>query len=129
MKKTIISTANAPAAIGPYEQGIKFGSFIFTSGQIPIDPETNKLITGNIKDETTQVLRNIEGVLRAAGSSLNKAIKITVYLKDLSNFTLMNEAYESFFTQSKPARSCVEVSRLPKDVGVEMDAVAFTEEV
>lgn len=128
MKKTIISTTNAPAAIGPYEQGIKVGPFIFTSGQIPIDPETNESVTGGIEEETKQVLRNIEEVLRAAGSSLNNVIKVTVYLKDISNFALMNKVYGSFFTESKPARSCVEVCDLPKNAGVEMDAVAFVEE-
>ena len=127
MKKTIISTKLAPAAIGPYEQGIKIGSFIFTSGQIPIDPETNNLVAGDIKNETTQVLRNIEAVLQAAGSSLDKIIKVTVYLKNISDFSSMNEVYQSFFTENKPARSCVEVSNLPKGVGVEMDAVAYVE--
>lgn len=127
MNKTIISTPNAPAAIGPYEQGIKVGSFIFTSGQIPMDPETNELVTESIESETRQVLQNIDGVLRAGGSSLDNIIKITVYLKNMSDFSSMNEVYQSFFSKSKPARSCVEVSRLPKGVGVEMDAIAFVE--
>ena len=125
MNKTAISTSKAPAAIGPYEQAIKAGSFIFTSGQIPINPATNELVGGEIQDETRQVLKNISAVLQAGGSSLENTVKITVYLKDLSNFARMNEIYQSFFPQSKPARSCVEVSELPKGVGVEMDAVAF----
>lgn len=127
MKKTIISTKHAPLAIGPYEQGIKFGPFIFTSGQIPIDPETNNLVAGDIKNETTQVLRNIEAVLLAGGSSLDKVIKVTVYLKNISDFSSMNDVYQSFFKENKPTRSCVEVSNLPKGVGVEMDAVAYVD--
>lgn len=127
MGKIILSTAKAPAAIGPYEQGIKINSFIFTSGQIPINPETNELVRGSIEDETRQVLKNINEVLRAGGSSLDNAVKITVYLKNMSDFLRMNEVYQSFFPKSKPARSCVEVSELPKGVGVEMDAVAFVE--
>ena len=128
MKKTIISTSKAPAAIGSYEQGIRVGSFIFTSGQIPMNPETNELVRGDIGNETRQVLKNISEVLCAGGSSLDNAVKITVYLKDMSNFTRMNEIYQSFFTRNKPARTCVEVSELPKEVRVEMDAVAFVEE-
>lgn len=127
MKKTVISTSKAPTAIGPYEQGIKVGSFIFTSGQIPINPETNELVGDKIEDETRQVLKNLSEVLQAGGSSLDNAIKITVYLKDMSNFARMNEIYQSFFPRNKPARTCVEVSELPKGVGVEMDAVAFVE--
>ena len=127
MNKTILSTLKAPAAIGPYEQGIRVGSFIFTSGQIPINPETNELIGGKIEDETKQVLKNIGAVLQAGGSSLENTVKITVYLRDMSNFTRMNKIYQSFFPKNKPARTCVEVSELPKGVGVEMDAVAFVE--
>ncbi len=127
MNKTILSTIQAPAAIGPYEQGIRVGSFIFTSGQIPINPETNELIGGEIEDETRQVLKNIGAVLQAGGSSLENAVKITVYLKDMSNFARMNKIYQSFFSKNKPARTCVEVSELPKGVAVEMDAVAFVE--
>ncbi len=127
MKKTILSTLKAPAAIGPYEQGIRAGSFIFTSGQIPIDPETNELIAGEIEDETKQVLKNIGAVLETGGSSLENAVKITVYLKNMSNFARMNKIYQSFFPKNKPARTCVEASELPKGVGVEMDAVAFVE--
>lgn len=127
MKKTVVSTSKAPSVIGPYEQGIKIDSFVFTSGQIPINPETNEPVRGSIEDETRQVLENISEVLRAGGSSLDNAIKITVYLKDLSLFSRMNEVYRSFFPENKPARTCVEVSELPKGVGVEMDAVAFIE--
>lgn len=127
MNKTIISTLKAPEAIGPYEQGIRVGSFIFTSGQIPINPETNELVGGEIEDETRQVLKNIDAVLQAGRSSLENTVKITVYLKDMSNFSRMNKVYQSFFSKNKPARTCVEVSELPKGVGVEMDAVAFVE--
>lgn len=127
MRKKIISTPNAPKAIGPYEQGIKIGSFIFTSGQIPINPETNEPVTGGIENETRQVLKNISEILLAEKSSMNNVIKITVYLKNLSNFSLMNDVYSTFFPDNKPARSCVEVSNLPKGAGVEMDAIAFVE--
>jgi 2-iminobutanoate/2-iminopropanoate deaminase len=127
MEKTILATLTARAAIGPYEHGIRFGSFIFTSGQIPINPETNELISGEIEDETKQVLKNIGAVLEAGGSSLENTVKITVYLKNMSNFSRMNKIYQSFFSKNKPARTCVEVSELPKGVGVEMDAVAFVE--
>lgn len=125
MEKTIIKTEKAPAAIGPYEQGIRAGSLVFSSGQIPINPETNELVTGSIEEETRQVLKNLSEVLQAGGSSLDNAIKITVYLKDISEFARMNEIYQSFFAKNKPARSCVEVSGLPKGVSVEMDAVAI----
>ena len=128
MKKTIISTLKAPTAIGPYEQGISIGPFIFTSGQIPINPETNELVGSEIEDETRQVLKNISEVLQAGGSSLDNTVKITVYLKDMSNFGRMNKIYQSFFTNNKPVRTCVEVSELPKGVGVEMDAIAFLQE-
>ena len=125
MKKEIISTKNAPAAVGPYEQGIKAGSLVFTAGQIPLRPDTNELISGSIEKETEQVLKNIKAVLEAGGSSMDNVIKTTVYLKDMSDFSKMNEVYQSFFSNSKPARSCVEVSKLPKDARVEIDAVAF----
>ncbi len=128
MNRIIISTSKAPAAIGPYEQGIRAGSFVFTSGQIPINPETDELVGGEIEDETRQVLKNISEVLQAGGSSLENAVKITVYLNDMSNFARMNKTYQSFFPRNKPARSCVEVSELPKGVRVEMDAVAFVED-
>ena len=127
MNKTILSTLKAPEAIGPYEQGVRVGSFIFTSGQIPINPETNELVGGEIEDETRQVLKNIDAVLQAGKSSLENTVKITVYLKDMSNFARMNKIYQSFFSKNKPARTCVEVSKLPKGVGIEMDAVAFVE--
>ena len=127
MNKTILSTLKAPEAIGPYEQGVRVGSFIFTSGQISINPETNELVVGEIEDETRQVLKNIDAVLQAGKSSLENTVKITVYLKDMSNFARMNKIYQSFFSKNKPARTCVEVSKLPKGVGIEMDAVAFVE--
>lgn len=127
MNKEILSTLKAPEAIGPYEQGIRVGSFIFTSGQIPINPATNELVGGEIEGETRQVLKNIDAVLQAGKSSLENAVKITVYLKDMSDFTRMNKIYQSFFSKNKPARTCVEVSELPKGAGVEMDAVAFVE--
>lgn len=127
MKKEIIKTDKAPAAIGPYEQAIRFGSLLFTSGQIPIDPKTNEIVGGDIKKQSQRVFENLKGILEASGSSLEKVIKVTVYLKDLKDFNDMNRIYEEYFGKSKPARSCVEVSNLPKGVAVEVDLIAHSE--
>lgn len=124
MRKEIISTDKAPKAIGPYSQGIKAGGFIFVSGQIPLEPETGIVVTGDIDVQTERVLKNIAGVLEAAGSSLEGVVKTTVYLKDMADFPKFNECYAGFFPVNPPARATVEVSRLPKDVRVEIDAVA-----
>ena len=126
MKKKIIATPKAPAAIGPYSQAIRIGDFLYTSGQISLDPETMEMITGDIEVETEKVLKNIEAILKDAGLNLNNIIKTTVYLTDLSEFARMNQVYENFFTDTKPARACVQVAALPKGAKVEIDVVAHS---
>lgn len=123
MQKEIISTVNAPAAIGPYSQGIKIGDFIFTSGQLPVNPATGELVS-EIKAATKQSLENVKAVLEQAGSSLDKAIKVVVFVSDMNNFGQVNEVYAEYFKENPPARSCVEVARLPKDALVEIEAIA-----
>ena len=120
-----IHTNSAPAAIGPYSQAIDTGAFIFTSGQIPIEPSTGQVVNGGIKEQTAQVLENLKNVLEAAGSGMEKVIKTTVFIKDLSDFSAMNEVYAKYFSEPYPARSCVEVNRLPKGVLIEIEAVAL----
>ena len=124
MDKKIITTSEAPAAIGPYSQAIRIGEFLYTSGQISLDPNSMELITGNIEVETERVLKNIEAILNADGLKLNNIIKTTVYLTDLSEFGRMNQVYEKFFVETKPARACVQVAALPKGAKVEIDAIA-----
>lgn len=124
MDKVVITTKNAPAAIGPYSQGIKAGNLIFTSGQLPINPATGELIT-DIKAAARQSLENVKSILEAAGSSMNNAIKITVFLKDMNDFAAVNEVYSEYFTEKMPARSAVQVARLPKDGVIEIEAVAL----
>lgn len=124
--KKIISTPKAPAAIGPYSQAIRIGDFLYTSGQISLDPETMEMITGDIEVETEKVLKNIEAILKEDGLNLNNIIKTTVYLTDLSEFARMNQVYENFFTDTKPARACVQVAALPKGAKVEIDVVAHS---
>lgn len=126
MKKKIIATPKAPAAIGPYSQAIRIGDFLYTSGQISLDPETMEMITGNIEVETEKVLKNIEAILKEDELNLNNIIKTTVYLTDLSEFARMNQVYENFFTDTKPARACVQVAALPKGAKVEIDVVAHS---
>jgi 2-iminobutanoate/2-iminopropanoate deaminase len=126
MEKKIISTSKAPAAIGPYSQAIRIGDFVYTSGQISLDAETMEMITGDIEVETEKVLNNIEAILKADGLGLNNIIKTTVYLTDLSEFARMNQVYEKFFLDTKPARACVQVAALPKGAKVEIDAVAHS---
>ena len=118
-----ISTKNAPNAIGPYSQAIKAGGFVFCSGQIAIDPKTNEFKPGTIIEETTRVIENLKAVLKQANSGLKKTIKVTVYLLNIDNFTEMNKVYEKYFL-NKPARSTIEVSKLPKGAKVEIDAIA-----
>ena len=125
MEKELIETDKAPKAIGPYSQAVTAGDFIFLSGQIPINPDTGELVTGTIEEQTQMVIQNLELVLEAAGSSIEMVVKTTVYLKAMSDFAAMNGIYESHFGGSKPARATVEVSRLPKDVKIEMDAIAI----
>jgi len=124
MHKRTIKTSDAPAAIGPYEQAIGFGNFVFTSGQIALDPKTGEFLEDEIEQETERVLKNIEAVLKADGLSLADVIKTTVYLADLNHFARMNAVYESLFAGHKPARACVQVAALPKGAKVEMDAIA-----
>ncbi|GGA36573.1 RidA family protein [Psychrobacillus lasiicapitis] len=126
MVKEVISTENAPGAIGPYSQAIKKGKFIFVSGQLPVNPQTGE-ISEDIKEQTIQSLNNVKKVVEAAGASLEDVVKTTVFLTDLSNFSDVNEIYGRYFTENFPARSCVEVSRLPKDVGVEIEVIAILE--
>jgi|TARA_Y100000310_G_scaffold328369_1_gene396400 2-iminobutanoate/2-iminopropanoate deaminase len=124
MEKQIIKTDQAPAAIGPYSQGVRIGDFLFTSGQIALDPATGEMCSGEIEQETEQTLQNIEAILKAGGLSLGHVVKTTVYLADLNHFVRMNQVYEQFFSSNKPARACVQVAALPKGAKVEIDAVA-----
>jgi len=124
-----VKTKNAPAAIGPYSQAIKLrqgtGGLIYTSGQIPIVPETGQVIEGGIEVQAVQVLENMKNVLEAAGSGLSRVLKTTVFIKDMTTFAAINEIYAKYFNEPFPSRSCVEVARLPKDVLIEIEAVAI----
>jgi 2-iminobutanoate/2-iminopropanoate deaminase len=124
--KSIIKTDKAPQAIGPYSQGVKVekGGLIFVSGQIPINPESGEIISGSIGEETRQVLKNLKAILEEAGSGLDKVVKTTVFLKNMDDFAEMNQVYSEFFKKDPPARSTVEVSRLPKGVRIEIEATA-----
>ena len=123
--REIISTKDAPQAIGPYSQAIKANGLVFVSGQIPIDPTTQQVITGNVGSQTDRVLRNLSEILEAAGSGLGKVVRTTVFLKNMSEFAAMNEVYGKYFSTAPPARSTIEVARLPKDVLVEIDVIAL----
>src|SRR4051812_21930847 len=123
--KEIVATKNAPQAIGPYSQGIKANGFVFTAGQVAIDPATGNVVEGDVRQQTERVLQNVSAILQAAGSSLDHAVKTTVFLKNMSDFAAMNEIYAKFFTARQPARSTVEVAELPKNVLVEIDVVAL----
>src|SRR5262249_42421526 len=123
--KDRVQTDNAPKAIGPYSQAIKANGLIFASGQIPLDPATMQIVEGGIREQTDRVLNNLSAVLGAAGSSLDRVVKTTVFLADLGEFAEMNEVYGRFFGQTPPARSTVEVARLPRDVRVEIDVIAL----
>ncbi len=125
MEKRVISTNHAPAAIGPYSQAITIGNLVFVSGQIPLIPSTGEIIQGDIKLQTKQVLENLKNILNAAGSSLDNVVKTTVFLKDLNDYAAINDVYKEFFRQKPPARAAVQAARLPKDVGVEIEAIAF----
>ena len=121
-----VSTTNAPAAIGPYAQGIIVNGLFYSSGQIPLTA-SGELVDGDITAQTNQVFENLKAVLEEAGSSLNRVVKTTVFLKDMNDFVLMNEAYANHFGEHKPARSAVEVARLPKDVKIEIEVIAVVE--
>ncbi len=123
--RTIISTDKAPAAVGPYSQAVKVGNLAFISGQIPINPQNGELVRGDIVSQTRQVLDNLKAIIEACGSSLEKTVKVTIFLTDMDNFATVNGIYSEYFSQEPPARACVEVSRLPKNVAVEMDAVVL----
>ncbi|QGP94046.1 2-iminobutanoate/2-iminopropanoate deaminase [Neomoorella glycerini] len=125
--KNVIATDEAPQAIGPYSQAIKAGNFIFTSGQIPIDPANGQIVGGGAAEQTARVMANLQAVLAAAGAGLDDVVKTTLYIKDMNDFGTINEVYSRYFTKEPPARSCVEVARLPKDVLVEIEAVAVVE--
>lgn len=124
MKKEIINTKKAPGAVGPYSQAVKVGNFLFTSGQIPLVPETGELISGDIKKAAERCLENIKAILEEAGTCLENVIKTTVYVKNVSDFTDVNEVYARYFQKDMPARSCVEV-KLPKDALVEIEVIAL----
>ncbi len=123
--KEVISTGGAPKAIGPYSQAIKANGFIFTAGQIALDPGTGQLVEGDVARQTARVLESLKGIVEAAGSSLDRAVKATVYLKDMNDFAAMNEVYARYFPTNPPARSTVEAARLPRDVRVEIDLVVL----
>jgi len=125
MKREVIATEKAPAAVGPYSQAIRVGDLVFTAGQLAIDPATGKLVEGGIEEQTRQVLRNISAVLEAAGSSLDRVAKTTVFLKDMGDFKALNQVYGEFFASEPPARSTVEVSDLALGALVEIDAIAI----
>ena len=122
--KDIVNTDRGPKPIGPYSQGVKINGLLYLSGQIPLDPKTNELISGDIKAQTERVLENIKGILEAAGSNLHHVVKTTVFLKDMNEFSGMNEVYAKYFTAAHPARSTVQVARLPKDASVEIEVIA-----
>ena len=123
--REIVSTKDAPQAIGPYSQAIKANGFVFTSGQIAIDPATQQLVSGDVAAQTERVLRNLSEILEAAGSGLGKVVKSTVFLKSMDDFAAMNAVYAKYFSSTPPSRSTVEVARLPRDVLVEIDVIAL----
>lgn len=123
--RQVVATQAGPKAIGPYSQAVKANGFVFVSGQIPLDPSTQQLVEGDVAAQTERVLQNLSGILQAAGSSLRQVVKCGVFLKSMSDFGAMNEVYGRYFTEDPPARSTVEVARLPKDVLVEIDVIAL----
>ena len=124
MKHQVIHTDNAPAAIGPYSQAIKAGNMLFVSGQVPFVPETMEIVEGDVKAQTAQSLKNVQAILAEAGLDFSHVVKSTVFIKDMNEFAQINEVYGEFFGENKPARACVEVARLPKDVKVEIEVIA-----
>ena len=124
-ERRIVKTEGAPGAIGPYSQAVVAGGFVYASGQIPIDPATGQFVEGGVREQTEQVLRNLSKVLEAAGSSLGRVVKTTVFLADMNDFAAMNEAYAGFFAEEPPARSTVQAARLPRDARVEIDVIAL----
>ena len=124
MEKQVISTSTAPGAIGPYSQAVKAGHFVYTSGQLPINPANGELVS-EIKEATAQSLENVKAILEAAGTSLDKVVKTLVFLRDMNDFAAMNEVYATYFTVDAPARSCVQAAKLPKDAIVEIEVIAL----
>lgn len=124
MKHQVIHTDNAPKAIGPYSQAVKAGNMLFVSGQVPFVPETMEIVEGDVKAQTAQSLKNVQAILAEAGLDFSHVVKSTVFIKDMNEFAQINEVYAEFFGENKPARACVEVARLPKDVLVEIEAIA-----
>ncbi|TAH39089.1 MAG: RidA family protein [Bacteroidetes bacterium] len=122
--KTIINTSGAPAPIGPYSQAVKAGNLLFVSGQIPLDPKSGELVNKDIEAETRQVMKNIEAILKEAGMNFNSIVKTSIFLKDMNDFAKVNAVYGENFSQNPPARETVQVSRLPKDVNVEISVIA-----
>ncbi len=125
MNTRIIKTDQAPAAIGPYSQAVRIGNMLYTAGQIALDPRSGEFLSGEIEQETERTLENISAILKADELSLNNVVKTTVYLTDLSHFARMNQIYEKYFSENKPARACVQVAALPKGAKVEIEAIAF----
>ena len=124
-ERRIVKTEGAPGAIGPYSQAVVAGGFVYASGQIPLDPATGQFVEGGVREQTAQVLRNLSKVLEAAGSSLSRVVKTTVFLADMNDFAAMNETYAEFFAQEPPARATLQAARLPRDARVEIDVVAL----
>ena len=124
MKHQVIHTDNAPKAIGPYSQAVKAGNLLFVSGQVPFVPETMEIVEGDVKAQTAQSLKNLQAILAEAGLDFSHVVKSTVFIKDMNEFAQINEVYAEFFGENKPARACVEVARLPKDVKVEIELIA-----
>ena len=124
MKHQVIHTDNAPKAIGPYSQAVKAGNMLFVSGQVPFVPETMEIVEGDVKAQTAQSLKNVQAILTEAGLDFSNVVKSTVFIKDMNEFAQINEVYAEFFGENKPARACVEVARLPKDVKVEIEVIA-----
>ena len=125
MEKEIMLSKKAPAAIGPYSPALQVGNLIFASGQVPIDPKTGKMIEGDIEAQTRRALENLKAVLKPYSIGLENVVKATIFLKDMNNFSRVNKVYGEYFKEKFPARSCVEVSRLPKDAEIEIEAIAF----
>ena len=124
MTNQVIHTENAPAAIGPYSQAVKAGNLLFVSGQVPFVPETMEIVEGDVKAQTAQSLKNLQAILKEAGADFSNVVKATVFIKDMNEFAQINEVYAEYFGENKPARACVEVARLPKDVKVEIELIA-----
>jgi 2-iminobutanoate/2-iminopropanoate deaminase len=126
LDKQVVNAAAAPSAIGPYSPAIRVGDFLFLSGQIPLDPSTGQIVDGDIRVQTTRVLENLGGLLQAGGADFRDVVRTTIFLADMNDFAAVNEIYATFFSEPYPARATVQVARLPKDVRVEIDAIAVT---